>query len=364
MRVLYVDLEREWRGGQSQALLTVRGLRASGYDAQLLAVVGSPLARRAEASGVPVHVIGTEVRRMVAAYLLRRLLAKQKYDLVHVNEPHALTCAWLAGSHRKAPLVVSRRVAYPLGKSLLARKRYESADRILAISKFVAKSVVDSGVPAEKVEIIYEGVEVPPPVSAEVRRSARKRWGVSDGETLFGCVGYLLPEKGQELVVGALPTVRANFPGARLLLAGDGPCRPQLEGLTRELGLEKNLIFAGFIEDVSQVYAALDAFVFPSLAEPLGTSLLAAMAWGLPVIAVASGGVPEYVENSATGLLTTQPDLRLFSLAMLRLLSDAGLAKRLGAAARNAIQTRFTADNMVENTIRLYKRVVVEAQKS
>ena len=358
MRVLYVDLEREWRGGQSQALLTAKGLRARGHDAHLLAVGGSPLAQRAEAAGVPVHVIGATARRIVAAHFLRRLLAKQKYELLHANEPHALTAIWLAGSRRKAPVVVSRRVAYPLGKSLVARNRYKTADRVLAISQFVAKSVFDSGVPAEKVEIVYEGVEVPPPVSPEVRRNARRRWGVSESESLFGCVGYLLPEKGQELIVRALPSVRANHPGTRLLMAGDGPCRPRLEILTRELGLENSVIFAGFIEDVSQVYAALDAFVFPSLAEPLGTSLLAAMAWGLPAMAVESGGVPEYVENGVTGWLVTQPDSSLFSAAMQRLLGNHELAKRLGAAARDAIQNRFTADRMVDRTIQVYEEVL------
>jgi glycosyltransferase involved in cell wall biosynthesis len=98
--------------------------------------------------------------------------------------------------------------------------------------------------------------------------------------------------------------------------------------------------------------------VFPSLAEPLGTSLLAAMAWGLPVIAVASGGVPEYVENGVLGLLVTHPDLRLFSVEALRLLSNHELTKRLGAAARDAIQNRFTADHMVENTLRVYEDVL------
>jgi glycosyltransferase involved in cell wall biosynthesis len=71
----------------------------------------------------------------------------------------------------------------------------------------------------------------------------------------------------------------------------------------RELGVTDAVIFAGFVEDIAQVYRALDVFVYPSLAEPLGTSLLAAMGWGLPVVAVASGGVPEYVEDGVSGLL-------------------------------------------------------------
>jgi len=358
MRVLYVDLEREWRGGQSQALLTLLGLRERELQVELVATRDSPLATRSREAGIAVHEVPELGLRAWAAAAIRRLLAHKNFDLLHLNEPHALTAAWLGRNHRKVPTVLSRRVAYPLGRSLPARKRYDIVERMISISEFVARSLRDSGIPPEKIEIVYEGVEVSPPASLEARQHARRRWCVSEKEFLFGCVGYLLPEKGQELLVRVLPSLLANFPSARLLLAGDGPCRPRLAALAREHRLESCVIFAGFIEEVSQVYAALDAFVFPSLAEPLGTSLLAAMAWGLPVVAVASGGVPEYVQGGVTGLLVARPDPSLFSAAMLQLLNGPELAQRLAAAARRAIRERFTADKMVENTVRVYKNVL------
>jgi len=354
MKILFVDLEREWRGGQSQALLTVTGLRARGHDAQLLAVGGSPLAQRAGAAGVPVHVVGPSARRIVAAYRLRRLLAKQKYDLIHVNEPHALTAAWLGRAQTMVPVVASRRVAYPLKQNLFALKRYLAATRILAISRFVEKSLLNSGISAKNVEVIHEGVEVSPLAAENARARARKRWGIETDQILVGCVGYLLPEKGQEYLVLAFSTVRARFPGARLLLAGDGPCRKMLESLARNYGLQDAIVFAGFVEDIRLVYAALDVFVFPSLAEPLGTSLLAAMAWGLPVVAVASGGVPEYVQDDITGLLVAQPEPNLFSAAILRMLSDESLRARLGSQARRKIEEGFSARRMVDATIQVY----------
>lgn len=363
MRILFVDLEREWRGGQSQALLTLRGLCERGHDAHLLAVRNSPLARRAEAAGIAVHPIGKGPRRTSAALLLRKLLSGRAYEILHANEPHALTAVWLAGGQKSAPLVISRRVAYPLGRSLLARKRYGTAQRILAISRFVERSVLNSGLPAEKVEVVYEGVEVPPQVTEEARQRARQRWGVSETEKLLGCVGYLLPEKGQEFALRALHAVRRRLPEARLLFAGDGPCRSRLQSLAREQSLQDAVIFAGFVEDVAQVYAALDAFVFPSLAEPLGTSLLAAMAWGLPVLAVASGGVPEYVEDGVTGLLVAHSDPRLLSEGTFRLLDDQSLMMRLGRTARRCIAERFSAGRMVENTIHVYEDVLRNRQK-
>ena len=355
---LIVDLETEWRGGQSQALLLLKGLYERGQSAELLTPRGSSLGHRAKKAGIYVHTVSRRMMRLRAAAMIRTLLADGRIELVHANEPHALTSAWLAGAHKKVPLLVSRRVAYPLKQGLIARKRYLAAQRILAISRFVKESVVDSGLPAEIVELVYDGVEVPSPVTPEARARARQHWRVGAEDFLFGCVAQLLPEKGQEFIVRALPAVRAKFPTVRLLLAGSGRCFSRLEALSQELGLGDAVLLSGFVDDIAKVYAALDAFVFPSLAEPLGTSLLTAMAWGLPVVAVARGGVPECVEHGQTGLLVAEPNADLFSAEMLHLLSEPEVAKRLGAAARESIQNRFSADCMVESTLNLYEQIL------
>ena len=359
---LLVDLETEWRGGQNQALLTAKGIRESGHDAQLVAIRDSPLAQRAAQAGIPVHEVHTRAKRARAALVLRKLLSQGQFDIVHANEPHALTAAWLAGAYKKVPVVASRRVAYPLQKNAIAQKRYRMAKRILAVSHFVAASVVESGIPADNVAVVYEGVEVPAMVTHEARQRARQRWSVTIDEPLIGCVGYLLPEKGQETVVRAMPAVRAKFPGTRLLLAGDGPCRERLEALTKQFGLQDAIIFAGFVEDVAQVYAALDIFVFPSLAEPLGTSLLAAMAWGLPVLAVASGGVPEYVDDGENGLLAAESKPDLVSNGVVRLLSNDSLRQHVGQKARRKMEAQFSASCMVQNTLRAYQEILSESR--
>ena len=348
---LIVDLETEWRGGQSQALLLLKGLYERGHAAELIAPHGSVLGHRASAEGIYVHRVHHRLLRLRAASMIRKVIGDGRIELVHVNEPHALTAAWLAGVHRKLPLFVSRRVAYPIQ----APKRYLAARRLLAVSHFVRNSLVESGIPEDRIDVIYEGVDLPAPVAAEVRANARRRWGVGEGETLLGCVGYLLPEKGQEFLVNAMPAVIAKHPNTKLILAGDGPCRSQLEGYCRANGSAEKVIFAGFIKEIAQVYAALDVFVFPSIAEPLGTSLLAAMAWGLPLVAVAGGGVPEYVESGKTGLLVEKPDAERIAKALLQLADDAGLRLGLGRAAREKIRESLSAERMVENTLAIYE---------
>jgi glycosyltransferase involved in cell wall biosynthesis len=143
-----------------------------------------------------------------------------------------------------------------------------------------------------------------------------------------------------------------KFPTCRLVLAGGGRCLDLLERLALRLGVRHAVQFAGVVEDVAAIYRSLDVFLFPSLAEPLGSSLLDAMAYGLPIVALAAGGVPEVVEDGQNGLLVAPDD---FAEAVLRLLEDPALAARLGTAARRTIEERFTARRMVENTLALYR---------
>jgi glycosyltransferase involved in cell wall biosynthesis len=222
--------------------------------------------------------------------------------------------------------------------------------------------VLASGLPSEQVEVIYDGVQVPHLPTREEGRGARRRWDVpeSSGLPLLGCVGYLLPEKGQELLIRALPVVQKQYEDCRLLLAGDGPCRAGLEQLARQLGVERAVQFAGVVDDVSQVYQALDVFLFPSFAEPLGSSLLSAMAYGLPVVAVAGGAVPEVIEDGRNGLLVPTPEPSGVAAAVLHLLHDSSLSARLGTAARQTIEERFSADGMVQQTIDLYRRLCLQ----
>lgn len=362
MRVLYVDLEREWRGGQSQALLTLVGLRERGYALALLAARDSPLAERVLEAGITVHQVPRFGLRAWAAHAIRSLIARRRFDLVHLNEPHALTAAWLAWTHTRLPLLFSRRIGFPLQKNAASQARYRAVERFIANSKDVAQSLIDSGIAAERISIVNEGVEIVPLPTPDQRSSARKHWGVRENEFLFGCVSVFVPEKGQRHLIEALPLVRTLHPEVRLLLAGDGACRAELEALTKRLGQTEAVFFPGFVKDVAQVYAALDAFAFPSEFEGLGTALQAAMAAGLPSISTTRGALGEVVDGERTAL-AVEPNGKEFAVAMLRLINDAALRKNLSEAGRREVEQRFSAGGMVENTIRVYEDVLQKMRK-
>ncbi len=355
MKLLLVDLDREWRGGQNQALLLLRGLQARGHAAELLAAEGSELGQRAAACGVRVHTVAARFSTFHAYRKLRSLLAGRAPEVVHVNEPHALTAAWLAGASRKSALVISRRVGYPLSKGPLAKARYHAARRIIANSQWVAGQVASCEIPREKISVIYEGTEIAALPTAEQRRRARARWGITDDAPLLGCAGVFLADKGQEWLIRALAALRPEFPGCRLLLAGDGPLRGQLESLARELGVGEAVLFPGFVQDVENVYAALDIFLLPSFFEALNNSLIAAMAQEIPSITFAKGALPEIIEHERSGLLVSGPDVGEIRGALERLLKDREFAGRLGRAGRARVRELFSAERMVDETLRLYE---------
>lgn len=360
MKPLLVDLETAWRGGQNQALLILKGLHARGHEAELVAAKGSALGERAEQSGVRVHYVSRGLLRIPAARNVRELVRSGGFDLVHANEAHAVSAVWMAGAHKYVPFLISRRVGYPIGSSHIARARYEAAGRIIANSKWVAEQAASSGAAREKLTVVYEGAEIPPPFTEQQRRDARSRWGIGEGTPLLGCVGVLLPDKGQEWLIRSLAELRKELPGAKLLLAGDGPCRSRLEDLARELGIAEAVLFPGFVKKVETVYAALDVFLLPSFFEALNNSLLAAMAYEIPSIAFHRGALGEIIEHEKSGLLVSGPDVKEICCAITEILRDAEYARKLGLEARRRVEDNFSDEKMMNGMVRVYEEALGE----
>jgi glycosyltransferase involved in cell wall biosynthesis len=358
VRPLVVDLGRDFRGGQDQALLLLRGLLKRGHAPELIALRDSLLASRAREAGAIVHEIPQKFRRLAAAMAIRRLVRSRRVDVVHANEPHALTSAWLARAHRFVPLVVSRRVELPLAPDSLSMARYRAARRVVAVSDFVEKSMRGSGLPSEDVEVIFVGVEIPAAVSQADRDLARTRFAIQPESICLSNVAALVPEKGHMLLLRAFAELHTQFPQCVLLIAGEGPEKASLQAFVRQLHLEEVVKLPGFVPDVESVYAATDLFVFPSHHEPLACAMLSAMAYGLPVVAFDRGGNPEAIVDGENGLLVKELDPIALAGALARLVAHPDEAARLGRAARQTVITRFSEDRMAEETLRLYENLV------
>ena len=257
-----------------------------------------------------------------------------------------------------------RRVAFPVSRGRFALARYRAAARVLAVSQAVRDELLRAGLDAARIAIVPDGVPFVPPISSEARQQARRRWGIAAGERVVAYIASFSDEKGHALLLDAFGELRRTVPNCRLLLAGDGPLRAQMEGKAGAAKLTPAAIFAGFVRDLEPVFAACDVFLFPSLNEGLGTSLLSAMAHALPVAAFSQGGIGDAVEDDRNGLLVKEIAPQALAAAAARLLIDGALAGRLAEQARETIAKRFTVDHMVRNTLAVFESLAATSRAS
>ncbi|HXI01891.1 MAG TPA: glycosyltransferase, partial [Candidatus Saccharimonadales bacterium] len=182
----------------------------------------------------------------------------------------------------------------------------------------------------------------------------RRELGLPPEARLVGNIAALAGHKSQADFVAAAPAILEAAEGVHVVIAGEGPERRALEERIRSLGLGGRVRLLGFREDVPRLLAAFDAFVMSSSLEGFCNSVLEALALELPVVATRAGGLPEMVFDGRTGLLTPVHDPAALAAAVVRLLEDGPLARRLGAAGRTLVESEFTVEKMVERTRAAY----------
>lgn len=360
---LHIDGERTWRGGEQQVLYLTTGLARRGHGVTVACQPGSPLAQRARAAGLDV----AEVRMrgeadFVAVWALRRLIRRGGFDIVHMHTSHAhsLGCA-AAALARQGKTVVSRRVDFGVaGHPLSALKYRHGVDRYIAISEAIRQVLVTGGVDEGRIAVVPSGID-PGRFEGVTAGRFREEFGLDPEARVIGNVAALVDHKGQRYLVAAMPRVLAAEPKAHLFILGEGALRPALEQQVAELGLEDSVTLTGFRADVAQWLAFFEVFVMASHLEGLCTSVLDALAMGLPVVATKAGGLPEIVEHETTGLLVPPKEPAPLADALVRLLRDGNLRQRLGQAGRQRVEERFTAERMVEGTLGVYDEVMDES---
>lgn len=251
----------------------------------------------------------------------------------------------------------------------LVRRVYKPLiHRYVALSRHLARYLSDAvGVDPGRVEQIYNGVDTrrfAPPAGARTP-IAGSPFGAAD-LWLVGTVGRLQAVKNQGLLARAFVRALELDPEARrwlrLVIAGDGPLRPEVRQVLDSAGVAPLAWMAGERSDIPEFMRGLDAFVLPSLAEGISNTVLEAMATALPVAATAVGGTVELLEEGTTGRLLRSGDVDAMARAMLDDRRNPDAARRRGQAARAAVQQNFSLDSMLSSYGRLYERLLDRAQ--
>jgi L-malate glycosyltransferase len=360
---LHIDTARTWRGGQSQVLTTVMGLRALGHRTLLVAHSEGELRQRAK-EGLDLLALAPKTEMdLTAAWRLSRILKQLKPDIVHAHDPHGVAMAGLALSMStqlaKPPLVAARRVDFHLRGSSLSRWKYRQVDCFLCASEAIRQMLIGDGVPAARAVTVHEGIDLERVEAAPPANLHAELW-LPHHAPIVGNVAALVPHKGQRHLIEAARLVLPQVPDARFVIAGEGELRPALERQIKDHHLEKHVLLAGFRPDVLSLHKAFDIFVMSSVTEGLGTSLLDAMAAGKSVVATTAGGIPEVVVDGETGFLVPPRDHDAMAGAIVTLLKDDALRHRMGEAGRARVRAIFSAERMVQETLRVYQRVALQ----
>ncbi|MBN2056551.1 glycosyltransferase family 4 protein [bacterium] len=361
MNILHVDTGLEWRGGQKQVLLLARAQQQRGHEVVIVCPGNGALSKRAGQAGLTTAALAHRNEfDPLAIGALRKLVLGYDPSIIHSHTAHALMhCSAVSLLCGRVPHIHSRRVDFPL-RNRFSRLKYRlGVDRIIAISQGVQDALTTSGIEAERIVVVHSGID-PDRVRAEVTGTdPRRSLGIPADAFLVGTVAQLTDHKGHKYLLDAIPSILRDHPGTRFLLAGTGELERELRSQAERLGISESVLFLGFREDISDLLSALDLFVLPSHLEGLCTSLLDAMAMGVPVVATTAGGIPEAVGEEA-GLLVPPRQSAALGAAINRLLGDDGRRRAYGQAGRERVERLFRIDRTVDRTLAVYDEVLTE----
>lgn len=314
---------------------------------------------------VPVEIIpwGNSRNLLGALRVLTEKVKAATRPILHAHDVRSDFVCLLVGRMTGTPVVVSNHAWHAVGfkRSLFEALRgfwLRFADVVVNVSADTHRETVRRGVPEERSRTIYSGLDLTPYRDPLPRAEAKARLGSASDEIVIGNVARMWPEKAIHTLIEAAARLCPKYPKLRILLVGDGVLEPDLREDVRRRGLEDRVRFLGFRKDLVEVMSAFDIFALPSSAEGTPMVIYSAMALGLPIVASACNGVREVVEHERTGLLITPADPDELTASLDRILSDPALGQALGAAAKTAMEERYSAEQAIRSLETLYEDLI------
>jgi glycosyltransferase involved in cell wall biosynthesis len=364
-RVLLVNLARGYGGAETRVLSQACSLQSHVARCAVAVASGSPLHERLRREGAPCEVITTARTDPRLLNELARVIRRGSYNVVDAHNIHSLFWAHLAalvgGARGRVTTMHSdyaeeytgmRRVLYPA----VARIMRPVTRQYVQVTPLLQEKAEAAGDGARST-VISNAVAVPTEPPQWRDAALLEQWGWSADDFVVAVLGRLYPVKGQLHLIDAMALLH-DRPRVRLLVAGDGPLRAELEARAHRLGLGARVHFAGFRQDVTAILQTVDCVCLPSLWEILPYAVLEAAACARPIVATAVGGVPRVLQDGETALLVPPRDPAALAAALRRLVDAPDEARSMGLAAYAMVRRSFSADELVQRTLDVYSRAL------
>ena len=361
MNILFINSIQMWGGAEVWLMDVMHVLHDRGHQVTLVCRPGTILEKNARAKSF--DVVPIKMRSDFDPIVIRkiwRLMRKRDIHVLCTNMDKELRFGGIAAKLAGVKAVIpSREVDYPLKNKLRYRFTYNYlADYILANS-FSTKSTLLKSAPwlqANRVEVVYKGIQPDPYLQTpDDRMRIREEFGTSPGEHFVGFVGQIDERKCIKDIIKSIPLVLQAMPNTRFLFVGEGNLQDYLLEQRSKRGLTKEIIYAGFRNDIPAIMKAIDLLILPSKVEGFGYVLIEAMAAAKPVVATNVSSIPEIVQHGETGLLVPVHQPEKLAGAIVTILKDRNMAVLMGQNGRDIMLANFTIERMISQIESIFR---------
>ena len=355
MRILFINSIQMWGGAEVWLMDVMHGLLRRGHEVTLVCRPGTILEKNAKTERFTVVAIAMRSDfDPIVIWKIMRLLRQRRIQIVCTNMDKELrfggVAAKLVGN---VAVIPSREVDYPLKNKLRYRFTYNFlADHLLANSLSTKKTLLEDApwLNPARIEVVYKGIDPQSYLeNPEQGVVLRRELGIAAATPVVGFVGQIIERKAIPDIVQCIPLVVQQLPQVKFLFVGEGVLKEFLLTKTRELGVSEHVVYAGFRKDIPAVMKAIDVLILPSIVEGFGYVLIEAMAAAKPVVATNVSSIPEIVQHNETGLLVGVHQPQQLAQAIVAILQDENLARRMGQTGREVMLEKFTLERMLSH---------------
>ncbi len=366
MRVLHINTEPTWRGGESQMCYLINGLSKYGVESFIAVKEGSYLDRKKGELFKDKMVFPLPLRGeldLASSKYLSFIVDKYGIDIIHCHTSHGHTLGFWAKmlSNKKPKVLVTRRVDFNVYKKssfkpLTFIKYRFMADHYITISRKIKEILISCGVNPKKISIVYSGVD-PERLKGGDGKNIVREFGLNGVDWFLGNVAYIADHKDHKNLIHAFKMVSDEMKDVVLFVVGGGD-RKELEDLSQHLGIKKRIIFTGFREDLKDFYALFHLFVLSSKEEGLCTSIIDALFNEVPVVATDAGGIPEIIKDKETGILVEKENPEALAKGIIWALKNYESMMDMARKGKELALEYFTVEKMVEGNYKVYRNLV------
>lgn len=347
MNVLEINTEKTWRGGERQTLYTVEGLSEQGVSVSLLSMKNSLLSQKAKQAGSRLIEINSQF-----AVFIHLLFNATKYDVIHVQNSKALIWVVLSKWFYTTPVVYTRRVDF-VPKGFFTLWKYKQLDKVVAISEAIRNILINQGM--QRIEVIPSMVKEKKLTKVNAENTVQQL-GLT-GKKIIATTAAFVPHKDPHTLVKAIAELKSMRNDFVFLHFGEGILMNEIKSEVQKLYLQQEYIFMGFRDDAEDFFSVMDVFVMSSQEEGLGSSVLDAFVYEVPVVSTDAGGLKETVEGC--GLISTVKDYKSLAVNINHLLNDTDLRNSLTEKAKKHVADKYS----VETTIQEYLKLFIKLRK-